>query len=631
MTKSENVFLPFGKNALSILVFSDFVKRLCGSNQSSAFFVRSRPGCEFFICKVKRMQEQTETKLTGYPSIDKPWLKYYSEEAINAPLPQCTLYDYLWENNKDHLNDVALNYFDRKITYGELFKNIKKAANGLFSIGVREGDIVTVFSVNTPETIYSLYALNLLGAIPNMEYITESGKEAVSAIEKCKSETIIILDALLPRFSCVATCDIVKSIVVLPVCRSMPTVKRVLYHLKAKRNFCIKGIMFDAMIKCGIPCQKAEYQAGKTAVIVHSGGTTGVPKGVALSNDSLNYIAWIFKNNENDSKRGDTWLCAIPAFHAFGLAMGIIFPLSRGMQLILVVKYNDQELVRLFIKHKPNHIMGSGAHIPSIQENKKIQKMDLSFFKTCGLGGTPLSVSKEKELIDFLAARGSTAKASIGYGMSETSSAISTELNRYYGKPGSCGIILCKSNVKVVEQDGYIEQPYGQTGELLFSGPGVMTEYYQNKEETAHALFVDEFGIKWVRSGDLGYVDEDGFLFITGRVKRIYSTRSEKNGTIYKLFPDYVAKVILQVPNIEDCAVVCIDDPDYKTIAIAYVVVNTAFNLELIKKAIENHVSEVLPSYCVPKRVCFIKSIPLTPIGKIDFQALEHMAKGIDT
>ena len=208
------------------------------------------------------MQEQTEKKLTGYPSIDKPWLKYYSEEAINALLPQCTLYDYLWENNKDHMDDVALNYFDRKITYGKLFENIKKTANGFFSIGVREGDIVTVFSVNTPETIYSLYALNLLGAISNMEYITESGKEAVSAIEKCKSKTIIILDALLPRFSCVANCNTVKNIVVLPVCRSMPTVKRVLYHLKAKRTFCSKEITFETMMKHGIPCQKAEYQTG---------------------------------------------------------------------------------------------------------------------------------------------------------------------------------------------------------------------------------------------------------------------------------------------------------------------------------------------------------------------------------
>ena len=576
------------------------------------------------------MQEQTEKKLTGYPSIDKPWLKYYSEEAINALLPQCTLYDYLWDNNKYHMDDVALNYFDRKITYGKLFENIKKTANGFFSIGVREGDIVTVFSVNTPETIYSLYALNLLGAISNMEYITESGKEAVSAIEKCKSKTIIILDALLPRFSCVANCNTVKNIVVLPVCRSMPTVKRVLYHLKAKRTFCSKEITFETMMKHGIPCQKAEYQTGKTAVIVHSGGTTGTPKGVVLSNDNLNYIAWVFKNHKNDTKRGDTWLCAIPAFHAFGLAMGIIFPLAQGMQLILVVKYNDQELVRLFIKHKPNHIMGSGAHIPSIQESKELQKMDLSFFKTCGLGGTPLSVNKEKELVDFLAARGSIAKASIGYGMSETSSAISSELNRYYGKPGSCGITLCKSNVKVIEQDGHFEQPYGKTGELYFSGPGVMTEYYQNEEETTHVLFTDEFGIKWVRSGDLGHVDKDGFLFITGRVKRIYSTRSEKNGTIYKLFPDYVAKVISQVQNVEDCAVVCIDDPDFKTIAVAFVVVDTAFDLELMKKAIENHVSEVLPSYCTPKRICFVKSIPLTPIGKTDFQALEHMAKGTD-
>ena len=573
--------------------------------------------------------DRPDKKLTGYPSIDKPWLKYYSEKTINDSLPEYTLFEYLWENNKNHLDHAAFNYFGNKISYGELFWLIERAANGFSSIGVREGDIVTVFSINTPETIVCLYALNQIGAIPNMEYVTLTKNQAIDDVRLCKSKTVIILDALLSNFSCLADLACVQHVVILPVSESLPPVKRMLYRLKTKTEPCNKSIQFDTLLKQGNQYQKASYKKDGPAVIVHSGGTTGNPKGVELSNDNLNYIAWVFKNNRNDAERGDSWLCAIPLFHAFGLAMGVIFPLSLGMQLILAVHYTDRELVRLFIKHKPNHIMGSGAHVPSIQTNKKIRKMDLSFFKTCGLGGTPLTEEKEKELVEFLSSRGSIAKASIGYGMSETSSAIATELNRYYGKAGSAGIILCKSNVKVIDTDSGKELPYGQIGELCFSGPGIMMGYYHNDTETCHALFYDDKGVKWVHSGDLGYVDQDGFLFITGRIKRIYSTRAERNGTLFKLFPDYVARVISELPGVKDCAVVCIGDPEYKSIAIAFAVLQEGADPQKEKDAITSHVSSSLPVYCVPKRIGFIKNLPMTPIGKVDYPKLEAMAKEI--
>lgn len=568
-----------------------------------------------------------ENKLTGYPSIDMPWLKYYTGQTVNAKLPECSIYEYMWENNKDYPDNAALDFFGHSVSYSQVFEFIEKTAKGFSSIGVKEGEIVTVFSVNTPETVYCLYALNLIGAIPSMEYVTESKKQAIDSVQKNMSKTVVILDALMAQFSCVEALHCVDHLVILPTAQSMPFTKRVLFQLKSpvQQSICEKAVAFYKLLEQGTNYQKAKYKKNSPAVIVRSGGTTGIPKSVVLSNDNLNYIAWIFKNHKNDTKRGDTWLCAIPAFHAFGLAMGIIFPLSQGMQLVLVVRYTDQELIHLFIKYKPNHIMGSGAHIPSIQANHRIQKMDLSFLKTCGLGGTPLTEAKEKELVAFLAARGSIAKASIGYGMSETSSAIATELNRYYGKPGSAGIILCKSNVKVVDVDSNRELPYGGIGELCFSGPGIMMEYFQDRHETDKTIFFDDTGIKWIHSGDLGYVDQDGFLFITGRIKRIYSTRSEKNGTLFKLFPDYVAKVITELDSIKECAVVCIDDPDYKSIPIAFVVMKEHCNQEADQDAILAHVSETLPVYCIPKRIVFLEKIPLTPIGKIDYRKLEGM------
>ena len=167
---------------------------------------------------------EAEKKLMGYPSIDKPWLKYYSEEAINAHLPECTIYEYLWENNKDHLEDYAIDYYGTKITYGQLFKNIKNAASGLYSLGIRKGDIVTVLSVNTPELIYCLFGLNIIGAIPMMEYVTESADEALKNIESSHSEYVIVLDYLLKDFQSIALSENINKLIVLGIADSMPLI-----------------------------------------------------------------------------------------------------------------------------------------------------------------------------------------------------------------------------------------------------------------------------------------------------------------------------------------------------------------------------------------------------------------------
>ena len=569
----------------------------------------------------------TEKKLTRYPSIDKPWLKYYSEEVISAPLPECSIYEYLLENNKNFANGIAINYYGRKITYNELFNNIDLAAKGFSSLGVRTGDIVTIFSTNTPETIYTIFALNRIGAIANLEYVTESEKEAVSSVIKCNSHVVVILDILLQKFLDVANSEIVEKVVLLPLSASMPPFKKIFFNIQSSQIKIGKGIPYYLMTQRGIGFQDAAYKKNRPAVIVHSGGTTGTPKGVVHSNESLNYIAWAFKHNGNDTKRGDRWLCVIPPFHAFGLAMGIIWPLSQGMQLILAIRYTEQELINLFLKHHPEHLMASGAHIPCIQANIKIQKMDLSFFKTCGFGGTPLSMAKEKELVEFLQGRNSMAKASVGYGMSETCSAVCTELNRYYGKLGSVGIPLEKVNVKVLDTDSLEELTYEQTGELCFSTPGLMLEYFENRKETEAAFFTDEDGTQWIHTGDMGYVDEDGFVYITGRIKRIYSTRAEKAGALFKIFPDYIASVVSEIGSVKDCAVVCIEDSNYKSIAIAYVILKDHADEMSVRAEIISHMKDCLPKHSVPKKICFVDTFPLTPIGKVDYRALEKEAE----
>lgn len=569
-----------------------------------------------------------EKKLTGFPSIDKPWLKYYPEEAICAPLPECMIYEYLWQCNREHLNDNALYYFGKSIDYKTLFSKITQAAKGFYTLGVRAGEIVTVFSTNTPGTVYCLYALNYIGAIANMEYVTESEKEAIEAVEACKSHIVVILDVLLPKFSKVVECETVKNVVTLPLAASMPFAKRLFVNLKSRRVLCEKELPFAELCKIGKETQlnQAEYCKDTPAFIVHSGGTTGKPKGVLISNDSLNFIAWQYTHIDAGYKRSETYMHFIPPFHAFGLGVGVHMPLSLGFELILSPTFDQKTILKLFVKKKPVHLMAGASHISAIISSEKVQKMSLNFQKTFAFGGSAISNDLEKNIGEFLVAHHSLSKPLIGYGMSEFASTICFETNKWYGKIGSVGIPFCKANVKVLDTDTGEELQYGKQGELCFSTPGLMLGYYKNEQETNAAIFTDCHGTRWMHTGDVGYVDEDGFVFITGRIKRIYSTRAERNGTIFKIFPDYIANLICEVNQVKDCAVVCIPDGDYSNIAIAFAVLASSEEEKVNAQQIEDYLKDKLPSHCIPKQIVLVDSLPLSPVGKVDYKALEKQA-----
>lgn len=276
-----------------------------------------------------------EEKKSGYPSINKPWLKYYSEEAIKTSVPECSIYDYIWESNRTHLEDVALNYFGKKVTYKNLFENIRKVACAFTEMGVKEGDIVTLLLTNVPETIYVIYALNLLGAISNLEYVTLSDRDIVQNINTVKSEIIVVLDVLLEKFS---DCLGDKKVVVVSSGASLPPVKKWLYESKKSKKYLKTNFISleELIIKnSNVSYFKAEYKNDRTAVMVHSGGTTGTPKSVELTNLNLNAIAFQYKHFGADFKRRDIFMHAIPPFHAFGLSVGIHMPLSLGFTIYM--------------------------------------------------------------------------------------------------------------------------------------------------------------------------------------------------------------------------------------------------------------------------------------------------------
>lgn len=561
-----------------------------------------------------------EKKLTGYPSIDKPWLKYYSEDALNAPLPKCTMYQYIWENNKDHLSDIALRYYGTKISYGQLFENIKKAANAFSSMGIRAGDIVTIMSMHTPETIYAIYGLNYIGAVANMVYMTLAEKEILYTIENTESKLLLVLDAALEKAEAIKA-DLHVPVVVLGVANSMSLPIKLGYYLRAKPKKHTYITWWDFLRQGASEAPKTADHAAPS-VIVYTSGTTGEPKGAVLSNDALNAIAFQCIGSGKDYKRGDTFLNVLPPFLGFGIGM-LHLAFSTGINSTLWVELTPEAIAKTFLKLRPNRFVTGPAFVTALIENIS---GDLSQLKEITGGGGALPVEVENELNLKLSQHRSSVKYTEGYGMTEFGSVVCMQQNRFL-KQGSIGIPLPQTNVKAVSINSTDECTYCQVGELWFCTPSLMSGYYRNEQATKESIFIDDSGMRWFRTGDLGCVDEDGFVYIKGRIKRIYITR-DKDGTAYKLFPQKIEELICRLDEIEACGVAVLEDHERMHVPVIFATPKTASrDRRVLEAQLWQHVIDELSEYEQPIAIHVLEDLPMTPSGKIDYRALEEMAK----
>lgn len=562
-----------------------------------------------------------EKTLTGYPSIDKPWLKYYTEEAINAPLPECTMYEYLWENNKDHLDDVALEYFGNKITYRELFSKIESAAKSFIDIGVRVGDIVPIMAVNMPEVVYSIYGLNRIGAIPNMidprtgsaglkAYVSETGSKFLLALDVCHTA---VNEAL-------GDADL-SHIIVLSVADSLSfPLKQIMRH--KNRNMKIKGspnvLSWKQFSRLGSQNQinYPSYQKNQAAIIVHTGGTTGTPKGVVLSNDNLNAVAHQVRYTNYELVRHDKFLNILVPFVAYGIALGMHAPLSLGWHSILIPKFDPKDIVRLMKKHTPAAVMGIATYFEPLLN---AGSFDFSKCKAILMGGMPTKAAFEQELNKFIAEGNGNFMVSKGYSMTEASSTATSSQNGA-NEIGSNGIPLVNTVVAAFDPKNGNELPYGELGELCILSPTQMLEYYDKPEETANVLRRHPDGKDWIHSGDIGYVTNDGFVYVVDRMKRMII----RSG--FKVFPSEIENVFLKHPAVKSCAVIGVEDAKDTTAPFAYIVLKDGIHTDettIVDALRASIVSNGLPPYFTPVGFSFRTDLPLTSAGKVDYRALE--------
>ena len=562
-----------------------------------------------------------------YASVAKPWLKYYDASFIGQPLPDCTTFEYLYQQNKQHLNEPALEYFGRKITYADLFVNIKKTAAAFRAIGLKKDDIATVVSIMTPEIIYAFYAADLIGATLNLvdpRYSVEGIHDYIAEVD---SHLLICLNVTYDRCVQAAKRTHVERILVVSPADSLSLPMAMGYKLKNpdKNHYSSNVIHWKDFIAGGQGQSTAADSVDPmdhACVVVHTGGTTGSPKGVMLTDRNFNTIAKQFKTYEFLCHRGQTLMNIMPPFIAYGFACGIHLPLTLGIKVVIIPNADASKLGSLVLKYKPQHMFGVPTHYQQLATDPRLKNKDLSFIRMYAAGGDAISVGAEESVNEFLAAHNVEFPMAKGYGMTEVSSA-ATAAAASITKPGSAGIPLVDTIVSVFEPGTAKELPIGEQGEICICSESIMKGYYHKPEETAAVKQVHPDGRTWVHTGDVGYIDEDGFVFVGSRIKRLII---RPDG--FKVFPSMIENAISHHPAVRQCSVVgCVakDHPQGR-LPFVFVVLDPAAadKKRQIVRELRQLCVEELPEYVQPVAYKFISEMPLTPVGKVDYRKLEE-------
>lgn len=567
----------------------------------------------------------TKKILTGYPSIDKPWMQYYSPEAQAAVQPQCTMFEMLWKNNMEYLENIALNYYGRQFTYGQLFAGIERAAKAFTALGVKAGDVVALCTVNTPEMVYAFYGLNRLGVVANMVDPRTDLGGLQKYFEETKVRVVLVVEPAYPAIVKAMQGTEVEYVVVISPADSLPQHLKFLYRVKNKaptlRDRAMNWREFERRGVRQTPIYPP-YKADNCCVIAHTGGTTGSPKSVLLTNDNFNAVTHGYQFLGIDFRRGHRYFNDLPPFIMYGLCLSTHTTLCYGLEVILYPVFDSKGFPKQFAKFRPQHFSALIDHLRYLVGDKRTMGMDMSKLITAAAGGDAVNPNLEKQINEFLHRQGCPYEMVKGYGMTELSATAITTSPKA-NAIGSVGIPLIQNTIKVMDTDTLEELPCGKIGELWVSGPSVMLGYYQKPEETAEVLVTDEDGRRWIRTGDLVHIREDGLVFHEGRIRRIYMTSFD--GQPAKIFPLLVEGVLEQSPRVEDCAVVGRKRPhsDYYE-AVAYVVRKDGSDKNSLMKELMALCNKAVPTYMIPAEIRFIDQMPRTPIGKVDFVKLEH-------
>ena len=555
-----------------------------------------------------------------------PWEGSMGVIPMHLDYFEGSMFDKVKEIADQYPNYIAFDFMSKPTTYKKMVEEIENCAKALKTIGVREGDRVTIALPNCPQAIYMFYAVNLIGGICNMIHPLSAEKEIEFYLNASKSVTAITLDQFYHKFENVRQNTGVTNIIIASVKDELSRPIRAGYMLTEGRK--IKKIPKDApvilwkdFIRMSKYCfynYKVERRSNDPAVILYSGGTTGTTKGIVLSNKNFNALGQQVIATNPMFRPGDKMLAAMPVFHGFGLGVCIHTMLSQGGRCILVPRFTAKSYAKLIVKYRCNFMAGVPTLYEALLRLPTMEGADLSCLKGVFSGGDSLSVELKKKLDKFLYDHHAPVQVREGYGTTETVTACCLTPPTMF-KEGSIGIPFPDTYIKIVEPDTDKELPYGEEGEILLAGPTVMQEYMDNPEESAATLRHHADGLTWVYTGDLGMMDSEGFVYFKGRAKRMIVSSG------YNVYPGQIENILDAHEKVQMSCVIGVPDP-YKMQKVKAFVKLAADvpATEETRQELLGYCRKQIAKYAMPYDIEFREDLPKTLVGKVAYRVLEQ-------
>ncbi|MGI5874658.1 MAG: AMP-binding protein [Bacillota bacterium] len=556
----------------------------------------------------------------------RPWLSSLGDIPDHLEYAEGSMYDAVARIAETYPNQVAFDFMGRSTTYRQMIHEIQRCARSLKTIGIRENDRVTIAMPNCPQATYMFYAVNLVGGVCNMIHPLSAEKEIEFYLNESQSVTVVTLDQFYHKFEAVRQNTPVVNIVLARVKDALSRPVKAGYMLTEGRK--IRKIPDDAPVirwqefmRLGRSCfwnYKVERKADDPAVILYSGGTTGKTKGILLTNGNFNALGEQVVAANPMFRPGDKMLAAMPLFHGFGLGVCVHTMLSQGGRCILVPRFTAKSYAKLITKYRCNFIAGVPTLYEALLRIPDMNGADLSCLKGVFSGGDSLSVELKKKFDRFLYDHRATVQIREGYGTTETVTACCLT-PPHMAKEGSIGLPFPDTYIKIVRPDSDEELPCGEEGEILLAGPTVMREYINHPEETAKTLRRHGDGLTWVYTGDLGFMDSEGFIYFKGRAKRMIVTSG------YNVYPAQLENILDAHEKIHMSCVIGVPDP-YKMRAVKVFVMlkpdvpATEETREELMAYCRKHIAK----YALPKEIEFREELPKTLVGKVAYRRLEE-------
>ncbi len=556
-------------------------------------------------------------------TIEKP-APYRQRDHLEYP--EATMFQLVEKMAGPFADEPAYEFYGRKTSYRQFIARIERTARAFLNSGIRPGDAVTICMPNTPQALDCFYALNRISAVANMVHPLSAETEITGYLDISESKMILTVDLFYEKVE--RAVRAVKKPVTILACRmqdELPLHLAAAYLLKKGKDYLRfpqqPHLLWKEFLKRGdteTTLPDPVFDKNRTAVILYSGGTSGFPKGICLSDWNFNACALEAREAIGvEFRKGFKMLSCMPLFHGFGLGINLHTVLIHGACCILMPTFNGKSYADMLKKKKPNFIAGVPTIFEALLHIPGLEKLDMSFLLGMFCGGDSLSVELKKKIDAFLREHNAGIQVREGYGLTECVTASCLTPRDDY-REGSIGIPFPDTVYGIVQPGTDDFLPPGEEGEIILKSPTVMLGYLKDPENTQKTLRVLPDGDTWLYTGDLGTMDEDGYVYFRQRMKRLIIT----NG--YNVYPSQLENVIDSLPEVAYCCVIGVPDPRRMHRVKAFIVpAEGVVADEALKERILEKISLHIAQYALPREIEFRNELPKTLVGKVAFRVLE--------